>query len=418
MGPTFSEFSDFNKKFIDKYEKYLKEYPYAFMLVEKELRNIESGREWLAHSNLGSLSRYKFIKSCYKAYVFFAVGYLLNASLKNYISLPKFLHLEKRLEHHYGVLIGIRKNKLLYIKKLLTGEEVRLSALAVTRRQYCKYFDLVLRDGFFSLTENYLKKVDRLVKKDVAKLAVFLEKLGVERVIVEGDSTASSRVLCEATKMAGAKYLVVAHGYVQDPNLISIAPIYADKIFMWTYNQRLSLQKAVTTESQKSKVLFKGTPLNIKEKSDCEEKKKERFLFALEPLPKVEEENIKFVKIVANYAKKVSSHGGDPVFRLHPKDRKNEEEFLKMVDCGSLSERGDIYSDISSSNCVIVSNSSVAVQSALCGIKSIQIKELKKFDFEYTHEMDLDCFDAFLKSGGAGRCINPHVELLSAEAFQ
>ncbi|WNK20120.1 hypothetical protein P1P91_00010 [Halomonas piscis] len=415
-GPQFKDFLEFNKRFCDKYAKQMEKYPYAFMLVEKELRNIESGREWLAYANFKKLSRYKPLKNFYRSYAFLVARFLSKNTLKTYVSLGRFKSLEERVKQHYGLRDESKVSKLKYPFMLIKGDAIRLSSLPVARCGYSSFYKRLLRSDFDSLSEKYLDKINRLAKNDVLKLSDLMKRLGVKRIIATGDSTSASRLLCEAAKKAGAKYFVVAHGYVQDPKLISIAPIYADRIFMWTHNQQASFQEAVQEESQKSKIFFEGSPLRVKDNQVQEELEERKFLFALEPLPKDEDQKKSFIDIVRSYARKVIECGAEPVFRLHPKDNKESESFLSLVGCGKLSSVRDVYYDIGTSRCVVISNSSVAVQSALYGVKSVQIKGLKKFDFEYTEAMSLAEFDRFIKNGMAGAG-SPLIEPLSPEVF-
>lgn len=113
---------------------------------------------------------------------------------------------------------------------------------------------------------------------------------------------------------------MLSHGYVNSKYLLSIAPITADKIVVWTRMQKNEIRN-VLNEFQASKVKYLGWPKHYKYYNSWRIKENQKPLFVASCMCAGERGPKHFILFEEAINNLISCHEKVAV-RLHPKDRK------------------------------------------------------------------------------------------------
>lgn len=98
---------------------------------------------------------------------------------------------------------------------------------------------------------------ERNLDKEIDKVVSMMSRLRIRSVVLSGDSSPHDAVFVGAAKRLNVPSVVLSHGYVNSKYLLSIAPITADKIVVWTRMQKNEIRN-VLNEFQASKVKYLG----------------------------------------------------------------------------------------------------------------------------------------------------------------
>ena len=89
--------------------------------------------------------------------------------------------------------------------------------------------------------KKHLKRLEKHIELEVQFIQRFLLKKQIKLIISSGDSSISMKLLLTAARRLNIPFYVICHGYIQDPYLITIAPIFCDRLFVWSDNQKQKL---------------------------------------------------------------------------------------------------------------------------------------------------------------------------------
>lgn len=360
----FSSYLPFDHEFKKKFDWLYDEYPYAMMLFEKQLRNAEGGYEDLAKQNARGAGRTSLRRMLQVYYALWRMP--ISNSPQYYLSLERF----------EGIQSGLTETARLLELQLLTGNR-NFNKVATLGAAYPKFMRIVFKYGFTRALEDrkLLTKLENQSRKNFEKVKLFLIKANVRLFIADGDTLPHARFYCQAAREIGAPYIVFSHGYVQDRQLLSIAPIHADYHITWTEQQRNDLASAIDP-SDAQKVLFFGYP-----KAHFQsEPVKNLALIAWNSL--VDSDRDAEISAITSLVKRARSEGYDIRLRLHPKDKK-DQALMRQCELLDLEiSKNTLDVDIRDAEVVLGSYSSVMIEAAMSGKKVLQLAECSEYTFE------------------------------------
>lgn len=385
----FDEYTKINSEFISKYGWIEDKYPHAILFLDKILRAHIKNEPNIVERDITIQSTFNFKLFFY----YLCVGFFwdfFNRRRTVFLSLTRF-----------DFASNLIKSKLdsKGFRVIKGGRYLRIPATS----SFLNYIKLVFlfkklkKIGLNNaLNTKFLKVLDQVVAKDVSYVSKKLSKVGIEFIFMQNDSSPLDRLICKAANKVNCKVIVLAHGYIQCPSLITIAPIFSDRLCVWTEHQKDCLVKVLTGDNRK-KVKYLGSFLGhsaIISKLD-----EKNSLIVLEPLPKDTESRNRFVDILTCYLKSIQDAGFSIIIRPHPTFKNDAFSFFNSGLFNiEVSTCDNVYDDIERSLFVLGTNSSVLVQAGILGKPAYQVEELKKCYFEYADVVNLKEFVTKLNS--------------------
>ena len=164
-----------------------------------------------------------------------------------------------------------------------------------------------------------LDNSENKIKKHIFRLSKIYRYRNIQAIFTTGSTSYSTSSLCLAAKKSQITYTVLAHGYISNPELITIAPIRSNYLILWTKYQANILKEKVE-DLEKHKLLYFGYPGDkiMKNKVRFQEK----FFFALEPIDKLVKTHPFSLKATLYLYNKLKDEF-ECFFRPHPKDSLN-----------------------------------------------------------------------------------------------
>lgn len=399
-----SSFEGYDRDFRQKYARLISDYPYAFLLLEKDLRLLYLGLGRHSKKSLGELAVFNFKKFCYRRIAEIIVN-RVGRQRQTYVVLPSFPLLAKKIKQ------AGKNAKDQAPFSLTEGDSVVLHqvnwfALALQSTRITAFFARVRDFGIDAITDEHWGDVNIIVDKEIDRLGTLMRKAGLRQIICQGDQTARARVVCEAARRVGVEYTVIAHGYIKNPDLATYAPIYANRLFVWSQQQAEFVRAQVFDSTQRGKVYFGGSPLpseldiepglrpiKVSGKKCC--------LIALSPVSEHISQRDRYLSIFASYVAKACDAGYEIIIRPHPKDLGLIRDW-KIFRSHEIS-CGDLNYDILRSEFVLVSRSTVAYNAIKLGRVALQIDNLDKEEIEGAVRMNLETFKEFLSDAYSAR---------------
>ena len=177
------------------------------------------------------------------------------------------------------------------------------------------------------------------------------------------------RVILRAANELGIPYVVVSHGFVTDPKLVTIAPLYADMFVAWTEDQRRGLCEAIGPKSA-VKVHHFGFPKPpLLQGSGISG----RVLLVWHPFIESHGISIREFDTATTIIKRLATAGLDPVLRLHPKDRSDAALANALKDEGVVTDHSSISVALGRAEVVLGSLSSLLIEAASVGKPVFQL---------------------------------------------
>jgi hypothetical protein len=344
---VFYEYQNCNATFLKVHEKYLRNYPYAFCILEKYLRTkayLQDDR-W-ANDLIYLYSRSSLLKLAYRSYIlfFYYFGFqkiLFRRDSCYVFNIDRFPNLDRRITCNTKIsLLKKPKSWYEYFSLLHLDLYALLSSSSGIINLYKKLRNNSISD--LLLDESLLALLNQKVQSEVALIAKILYTYKIKNVLTSSDDDPYMRILCKAAIVARTDVNIIAHGYLGNPKLLTVAPIYASKLFVWTSKQRVDLCECLD-EPDKSKVYFAGSPL-VPEKHVKQASQDNIVFFAIGFLP---EENLdSILGIIGDYVNIVAKYGFKISIRFHPDDRNDYSEFINKVKYIFVEERDFCLNDL------------------------------------------------------------------------
>lgn len=361
--------------------EFQKTYPFLFNLFETTIRgNLDDGR-FLKDIIFKTPKNYElFFAFLYQLYFFYTSKYFFSSKAKTIIlSLPGFnsltINLKKYLLNKSFKVLD--KKKTYSFLDFFSSKFILFSALGLPICRYKKIKKIFISKNFL-LTNFDEKEVaildnsENKIKKHIFRLSKIYRYRNIQAIFTTGSTSYSTSSLCLAAKKSQITYTVLAHGYISNPELITIAPIRSNYLILWTKYQANILKEKVE-DLEKHKLLYFGYPGDkiMKNKSKVSRK----ILFALEPIDKLVKTHPFSLKATLYLYNKLKDEF-ECFFRPHPKDSLNYMRISKILDVNleSLSNCS-LNKDLSVAKVVVSTNSSVLIQANLNNIHAFQIKE-------------------------------------------
>jgi len=368
----FSAYKDFQKTFVSRYGAFERTHPFTMMVLEQELRNSQFGDTDIAQRNLSRQSDRLWI-----------VEHLLKLGARRaargpqvYIEMPGFAGLAADLSHRFEARnVSVFSNQRIMAQpanKLLH----RLIKLGPT---YSRAMARAGANGPDALLEDtaLLARLEAELAVNYERMKNFVRAQNIRAFIATGDCKPFSRFLCRAAQDLDLPYIVLAHGYISHSTLVSIAPVHADRLIVWTEQQAKLLHDAVPDRAEH--IYSFGFPPRAAPTDRT--LKERRVLFVWEPLGRfgILENHL---PVLSKLAATCSSVGFIPAMRLHPKERGDEALMQSLRAIGFEIDSDDMGMALSRAAVVASSNSTVLCEAAACGIPAVQIEDLAVFAFE------------------------------------
>ncbi|ABI57707.1 HAD family hydrolase [Alkalilimnicola ehrlichii MLHE-1] len=357
-------------------------YPHAMMTLDRELRNVLVQRPWLAERNLARYARQALVRALY--------GRVQDHALARHppgqgrptwlVELRKFPALRRALDRSrdagvHWVPMGERPRSPW---ALLRPEAVSVDAM-ISGYPMKRCFARLRRRGVTPLLEDpaFMARLEHLARAGLENATRHLRAMNVTAVITTGDAGPAPRLLCAAARRLGIPYLVVCHGYLQDPNLVSVCPVHADALLVWSAAQQRQL-RTVLPPDQADRVHYFGNP--------CADGRRgtgtgDAVLIALEPQEAMAAAP-RQAELLSRLVTQLQAAGRRVVVRPHPKSRACAQTRRLIQDWGCEASRGTLERDLDEAAAVVGANTSVLFEAATRGVPAFQVAELARLTIE------------------------------------
>lgn len=384
-----------NKTLAEKFEWFYNRFPYSALIIDKELRHYVAGNHDTFLENVRKYGKAPQMRAIIKRFCVVTPGWQgwKGWEKKVYISLPNFSHLQTECvselkSRRIQPVVGYSPKQHSWLSVAI-GEASTLAFRATLSPAFGQLFDRIGRYGLTATIsdKSYMAVIEKQIRGTIINLSNYLTSRGFVSIINQAEWGPGPASLRKAAEIAEIPYHVIAHGYIQDPKLISIAPIRSTSLSVWSPLQKREVMACIPKRDGQ-RVKYSGLPLD---------KKCGKFesvfdvLFILEPLGVLNsaDSRKRASKIaLASLAQK----GLSTRVRVHQKDlaRKDLCEMLELlgVDWADISQ-GNIARDLLETRVVIGTNSSVLFEAAALGISSFQILEGAYSTFEGVKQIKL-----------------------------
>jgi len=225
----------------------------------------------------------------------------------------------------------------------------------------------------------YLYNLNQEIKDYQCFVKDFLKRENIVLIVAGTDAEPHARVLSIACEKVNINYVVVAHGYISAHDLLSICPISASKLYVWSNNQKNDICKVCHDEN---KVMYLGYPGDIFDNNP----KDEVVLFPFTSYEVYLNWDYQKVEEVKDIINKLIAKNYKIVYRFHPTSNDSEKQLLiKLFEINPLSiSSNSLYTDIYNAKYVLGVGSSVLFQAKLSNIKTFQFES-------YSDIYDTEC---------------------------
>lgn len=361
--------------------EFQKKYPFIFNLFENNIRATLDDRRSLKRIIFKIPKNFELLVSfLYQFYFFYTSKYFFSNKEKTIIlSLPGFNSLTKNIKKYFQdrTFKVIDKKKTYSLFDFFSSKFILFGALGLPIFNYKKIKKIFISKNFLLTNFNkkeisILDKSEIQIKKHIFRLSKIYRYRNIQSIFTTGSTSYSTSSLCLAAKISEITYTILAHGYISNPQLITVAPIRSNYLLLWTKYQADMLKEKVE-DSEKYKLLYLGYPGDKIKKNKIKTPRK--VLFVLEPIDKLVNMKPVSLKAILQLYDKFKKEF-ECVFRPHPKDSQNYKRISKILKVElELLSKHSLKKDLSITNAVISTNSSVLVQANLNNIYAFQIKE-------------------------------------------
>lgn len=244
-----------------------RKYPLSFYYLEDELRLLLNDENYILEQNLKryadqSTLKLLLLEILLKIYIALSKCGILIKKKRVFLSIARHPQLAKKLLTEINkVGLSSLENPRNYVNAYKLNKYFPLGSLATCNFELLKIHGVIQSEGlpFFINSDTHLCRLERVLAYQVCKTKDLLLLLGINYMILQNEHCPHEKLLLLAGEKLGVKTFVVAHGYLQKSGaLITVAPIYAHKLIVWTEAQRkMILQETMCHEN---KVAYFGWP--------------------------------------------------------------------------------------------------------------------------------------------------------------
>lgn len=374
------------------------------LILDKDLRDLDAGETKAFYSDIRRLARFHFSSMLYRLFISIAVSVKPKITAKQVIceltGFPALQQMVARFCAQHGLVHKQQRQSsgFRWYMDILSMKRVLLFHLVLGDPRATLFYKRLRDEGPEKVLRNdsLMSSLNKLVRSEIRFVAQIIKLFNIIEVMAQEDCSPSSAIICEAANICNVRFTVVAHGYLQGSNLVTICPIKADTLIVWTRNQ-LEDMRCVLEPIEARKLAYIGFPkmLPRMQKND-----QHSVLFISDPLDALSKKP-EFAGILRRILSEVKNVGFECVFRLHPKERHDQKLRRFVSDLGFTLTDQSLNLDLAQASHIVGSNSSVLVECAYNGFPTCQIAELRQFEFENVTEVAIDDLASFLSSDAA-----------------
>lgn len=385
----YEEYQPFNNYFQETYKKEKEKYPFAMMYLDLALRESAAGY----HQNLESLMKAAKKNAVAASIYKIIVGAALLNPKKTKIRvlttrLPRFKVLREKIKENLEDLepsqplpekISIKK-----IIRIAALKEIELERTILSGLYFWRIANKIQKIGpSITKEKKTMEILNKKIKSEFDRVKKISKQIGLEVYITSDDQSYASQIVCKALRETNTRIITIAHGYIQNKKLISIAPSNSDVIATWTDIEKNSLERALNSPT--TKIISIGCPkTSHTSNTPPKEKTKNQILFIADPIFFFGKKENKIS--IINELEKISSDSGFSFkLRLHPKDLETKNPEISI----SSNPPKNLEEEFSESLAVIGFDSSALFEAAAYGIQSIQVLELSNTRFEGVEQLPI-----------------------------
>ncbi len=390
---NFEEYRHLDVRVKQKYNKYYDAFPTVMSIIDTPIRHYESGNTDLAtnHFRSGSIRIRERFWSRYLKYA----SKVLSKQDRSTIAIMLNRRFDwikdkwtQQVEKEGYIPITKPEHITQDWKSILKLDKVNLMRAVRRKRSVSTKCKEIVSKGIENIErpKKVLGDIKQNINKEIEKMSDVLRSLNISMIVSNGDYTFSQSILCKAAQSIDITYVVIAHGYIQNPRLISFCPIKADHLILWTKKQQQEVKKVI--KNKKTNVHYLGFPkrnnFGCAKLTTFNEDTIVLFVFGE---IKVDAQHSKYSEIIIDIAKQFKRRGAS--IRLRPKPKDNNKQIVQRirseVECNISSH--SLQYDLQNADAVVGTNTSVLVESIYGGVPTIQIKDLAKKKFDHVPQV-------------------------------
>ena len=420
--PNYSKLQDIVNT---NYNMQYKNYPNTMALLDLAFR-LKLADEFLDYEKIiESHTKFNYKTYFYRIYLILLTKILPKKSKKQlYYNLPNFNFVESVIVDFCQKNNYIHKSKntdnrfKLFFEIFLLKRPTYNFILSSPKSTY--FFSQIRKHGIDLIIQNehIMNNFENVVNKEIDILKRMLLFFNIKHLITLGDQDKDS-LLAIAAKDLGINYVVFAHGYISSSSLLSILPLNASKLILWTKQQLEDLKRVVDTQDIK-KLHFIGFPKIHKFSKKKLTKISKVLLILTGPLESMATENMlednNFINNLNILYTNFNKIGIEIITRLHPKDQNNISTITKFKSLFPYNSNNlSIEKTFDIVDCVIGYDSSVLIESKMNGIQTFQIDDFMNIEFKNIEILKINEIKHFNKNVVAN--VNYDFELIKRDFY-
>jgi hypothetical protein len=264
----------------------------------------------------------------------------------------------------------------------------QLHGMSVEGRHFKRALRQGLARGMETIAQDHaiLAALDAEVGRNAARMRNLMRDSDIRVIVSDGDCMYFSRVMAHVARDLGIPFVVIAHGYIGNPFLATIAPVHGDLLVVWTQGQAKALAASIDPDDA-AKLRYFGFP-KTPELSGT--RSPGRVLFIWDPLLIKGDQRNREMRGLATMFDRLRSAGLDPVLRLHPRDRSDAGLGSELSGAGITTDHHAIGLSLGRADVVVGSFSSALIEAAAAGRPVFQFSAEAPFNHEDLPEVHMD----------------------------
>ena len=381
---------------IEKQFSWLKiKYPLSYYYLETEIRLSLAGDHFALEQNLKKYSKVSILKILLlkvwqKALILLKLPYYFVNKKTAYLNISRHLQLQKRLYKGFrqeGIEVLSHPPK--YLKMFNTEKYVPLGPIVTSTFELRSLHRRIAMVGLYDFlaSEKEIKRLENVLHKRVKNISIFLKLLRIKYLILQNEHSPYEKILILAATRIGAKIIVIAHGYFQKASsLVTVAPIRAEELIVWTPSQREMLLGE--TGYNEKKISYYGWPFEVSEQ--IYKLPDFRPLFILSDIDNDFDE--KEFELTVEVLTKFAVANPEFCIRPHPSFYRSTTHRKKLIQTkfDQYIKNETLIEQLRQSNLVTGHDSSVLVQAYFENIPTFRIEEISILDIPEVPIISLD----------------------------
>ena len=370
-----------NRKIDERYSRLRADYPLSFYYLETELRLTLTGQHVAQERNIKNIiNKYSILRIlCIKAYFLIHFIKLLKRKYVRrsiYISLNRHPALKEKLEEYISIKDYIFLSNVKSYEELFFSDKIfPLGWLAMNSLSLRKVHKKIFECELASLIENneFMLEMEEVLRGQVQRMEKFMRLHALSGIILQNEHTFEEKIIVQAAHKLNIPVITVCHGYIQQSELVTIAPFTANYMVLWTQSQKEFLDNY--NSEFKDRTLFLGWPFPRLSKTNLLQ---DRVLIILTDVDNDlrEDEYLLTIRFLDNYIFRSENCR----IRLHPASRKSRTKRVRYIldryECHL--DTDPLEASLSSARLVLGHDSSVLVTSVMNNIPTFRFAETAK----------------------------------------